>query len=75
LKHKKGSDQEPFLCEDVRRQALLDLIEGAVMSYGEVFLDRAIFFDAKNAVELTAVRCGPGRCKSDLEAAGFLNFL
>lgn len=29
------------------------------MSDGEVVLDRALFFDAENTVELSAVRCGP----------------
>ena len=38
---------------------LLNLIKGAVMSDSEIVLDRALFFDAENTVELSAVRCRP----------------
>ena len=48
-----------FHCYLLGSSRLLNLIKGAVMSDGEVVLDRALFFDAENAVELSAVRCGP----------------
>jgi hypothetical protein len=45
---------EPFLDNDFLRPCrLFDLIESIVMGDGKVVLDRALLFDAENAIELS----------------------
>ena len=51
---------QPFFDQDLLCPgSLFDLVELAVMSDGEVVLDRALFFDTQNAVKFPAGKCRP----------------